>query len=469
MKIANLHYHLRTGGVTTVIRQQAAAVKSHCQLLLMSGEPSKEQFDAPFACIPGLAYDRFLSADTTPEKTADDVMQAMMKAFGCVADLLHVHNPLISKNRYLLKVLQQLQERGVRLLLQIHDFAEDGRPHVYYRGDEYPENCHYAVINSRDYHMLRKAGLDPKGLHMLENVVNPLPVHGLNILQENAVLYPVRAIRRKNIGEAILLNQFFKDDDALLITQPPNSREDQLSYQDWQAFVSHHNLNVKFEAGVERIFSELVAGARFLVTTSISEGFGFSFLEPWTAEKFLHGRLLPEICEDFSHNDVNLSHLYPALLIPVKWIDLERFKNTWSGCMHLAMEKFGMPDDFMDANASLKSLIHNDNIDFGILDETFQRQVIGLINADNGKKDELRQLNPFLDRFYSMIKRERISSNHNAVNRHYHPDSYTSKLLNIYKRVLNEQVSHKIDKTALLKQFLKPQNLSLLKWRRYEA
>ena len=36
MKIAFLHYHLKTGGVTTVIRQQIEAIQKDCETLAIS-------------------------------------------------------------------------------------------------------------------------------------------------------------------------------------------------------------------------------------------------------------------------------------------------------------------------------------------------------------------------------------------------------------------------------------------------
>ena len=113
------------------------------------------------------------------------------------------------------------QNRGIRLFLQIHDFAEDGRPHLYYPG-EYPADCHYGVINSRDYKILLNAGLEQKGLHKLFNMVNPFDGTRQDRGEKNVVLYPVRAIRRKNIGEAILLSLFFKNGATLAITRATN-------------------------------------------------------------------------------------------------------------------------------------------------------------------------------------------------------------------------------------------------------
>jgi len=90
-----------------------------------------------------------------------------------------------------------LQKRGVNLFLQIHDFAEDRRPFDYF-ADEYPVDCHYGVINQRDYEILLAAGLKQEGSHRLVNTVNPCRIKPQAELTKPLVLYPVRAIRLKN-------------------------------------------------------------------------------------------------------------------------------------------------------------------------------------------------------------------------------------------------------------------------------
>jgi len=191
---------------------------------------------------------------------------------------------MLAKNINFLKILKALQKRGIRLFLQIHDFAEDGRPLSYF-SEEYVSDCHYGVINSRDYNILLKAGLKKQGLHKIFNTIKPIDFNNKKINPGNYVLYPIRAIRRKNIGEAILLSLFFQNNETLTITLPPNSMPDIISYVGWKNFVKENNLDVEFEAGLKKDFSELVLSAKFIITTSITEGFGFSFLEPWTAKK----------------------------------------------------------------------------------------------------------------------------------------------------------------------------------------
>jgi hypothetical protein len=50
-----------------------------------------------------------------------------------------------------------------------------------------------------------------------------------------------------------------------------------------------------------------MSGARTVLTTSLKEGFGFSFLEPWTAGIPVAGRRLEAVCLDFEDEGVALS------------------------------------------------------------------------------------------------------------------------------------------------------------------
>jgi hypothetical protein len=52
MKIAFIHYHLKTGGVTTVVKQQVDALQDDCQTLVLSGSAPKDDFPAKSVIIP---------------------------------------------------------------------------------------------------------------------------------------------------------------------------------------------------------------------------------------------------------------------------------------------------------------------------------------------------------------------------------------------------------------------------------
>jgi hypothetical protein len=468
MKIAYLHYHLKTGGVTTVIRQQVEALKDFHDLLVLTGEMPEAVWPADVVHIPQLAYTPVFGHRIDPEETADLITRALNAKWpgqGC--DLLHIHNPFLAKNVFFLQIIKALKKMEIRLFLQLHDFAEDGRPQAYFQ-ESYPFDCHFGVINSRDYTILRQAGLKPDGLHQINNTVNPLLFSHKPVRRENRVLYPIRAIRRKNIGEAILLSLYFLHRETLTITLPPNSSQDIKSYEDWKSWTRHQDLNIEFDAGLHHDFEGLVRASRSIMTTSITEGFGFSFLEPWTAEKLLWGRKLPDICRDFESNHIDLGHLYTQLKIPLNWIGKTRLAKEWQTNMRRISGQFSITVSEPMIHHTFHEVIRDDAIDFGLLHENHQKSIIAMLLKSKTKQNDLKDLNPFLQSPGSVDNAETLIKNNKiAVLRHYHPKSYRGMLEDVYRRVMQTTVRHAIDKKKLLFLFLSPRNLSHLKWRPY--
>ena len=467
MKIAFIHYHLKTGGVTTVLKQQIKAIQNSCDTFVLTGSDQESSFPVDTVFIPGLGYDSFSKKKPPPHEVAESIISAISAKFGSKCDVLHVHNPTLAKNTNFLNILSELQKRNINLFLQIHDFAEDGRPKVYFF-DRYLSDCHYGVINSRDYDILLKAGLKKEGLHKIFNMVEPFTLKNTIDYTDNIVLYPIRAIRRKNIGEAILLSLFFKNHERLSITLPPNSPADFYSYTGWKNFVKNKKLNIEFESGLKNDFSKLVLSSRFLITTSISEGFGFSFIEPWCAKKIIWGRKLPDICSDFENNGIDLGHLYSELLVPVEWIGKDIFYQKWKDCILRNCKLLNYDIDKSSIDKTFSQVIKNNKIDFALFDESFQKNIISHVMSSKNDKNELIGLNPYLASVGIVPDKQRlIKNNMKAVFSNYNKDIYKEKLLEIYNKVSNNPVSHSIDKKILLSCFLDPRHFSLLKWCEY--
>lgn len=468
MKVAFLHYHLKPGGVTTVIRQQIEALQGVAEILVLTGGTDRSSFPAPTVFLEDLSYDTEGGARCPPAHTAEAMLDIMVREFKDLPDLVHVHNPTIAKNRHFLEIIRLLQARGIPLLLQIHDFAEDGRPQSYYREKPYPADCHYAVINLRDRNLLLKSGLKSEGLHFLPNPVSPISVPA-SVQPENRVLYPVRAIRRKNIGEALLLSLFFHDDASLAITLPPNSPADWAPYQFWKTLADATGLDVRFEAGVGENFPDLMAGSRYVLSTSVSEGFGFSFLEPWTAGKAVWGRYLPDILEDFESSGIRLDHLYPEIRVPLDWMDRQQLSQRFMGCLEYVCACYGVPLEPLNPERFVDTILSGGWIDFGLMDEPCQAMILNRVIRDKPSRRRLAADNPGIDRFNPEGGcLTRISTNREAIFNHYSIAGYRSRLQEVYRRVTTADVRHRIDKTRLILSFLIPETFSLLKWKSYD-
>ncbi|MCH7988084.1 MAG: hypothetical protein IID46_02915, partial [Planctomycetes bacterium] len=339
MNIAIVHYHLNRGGVTQVVRNHLLALDAVSDpdqrirtAILFGGRKQGWNNDLPeqlnaislkLCPIPQLDYDSRPVAE--PEALAAEMRSQLHRLeFSPGETVLHVHNHGIGKNASLPGALRILALEGYNLLLQIHDFAEDFRP-AHYRllqdaiGREslnetlYPQasQIHYAVLNRRDFSILQQAGVDASRLHFLPNPVVPASEekpdkeHARRKLHDRCnisrdqqyVLYPVRGIRRKNLGEALLWSLLAGNSTVVGITLAPINPAEQARYTGWKNLAAELDLPCRFETGEEQGlgFAENLAAADLILTTSVAEGFGMVFLESWLSDCHLAGRNLPEV------------------------------------------------------------------------------------------------------------------------------------------------------------------------------
>lgn len=472
MNIAFVHHHLRPGGVSRVIAEQINSLGDKVQTLVVSGEKPSHTVSFPFIVVPHLAYDRDRNDNMSPLDAAKLILKGIKSIWKDGADLFHFHNPTLGKNRDYLTVIKTLLSMGSKVLLQIHDFAEDGRP-FNYSNEKYPENCHYAVLNKRDYTILLRSGLKNEGLHLIPNPVKPLEVQDSfeqDSFEQDAfkqerdiVLYPVRAIRRKNIGEAVLLSLFLRDNEKVGVTLEPTSELDRRSYSDWVNFANSERLNIIFRLGIDHRFEKVLGRARCMLTTSIKEGFGFSFLEPWTAGRMLFGRILSDICSDFIEKGIRLEHLYKKISIPLSFIDKKLLYSKWQECYAQKMKQYGITVKPTDIEKSFYSLIDDNCIDYGYLSEGLQRQVIFQVQKNRKNYKKILDLNPFLEKISSFEGWEQlVENNRKIVTEEYSLTKNRVTLMNVYERVLNVEVKHSIDKRVVLDAFNTPEKNFLL-------
>jgi len=95
MKIAFLHYHLKPGGVTTVIRQQILAIQNDCEILIITGEKPLTDWGVKTIVIPNIAYDQPEIDSPAPEISAEKISRAITDYWPSGCDVPHVHNPLL--------------------------------------------------------------------------------------------------------------------------------------------------------------------------------------------------------------------------------------------------------------------------------------------------------------------------------------------------------------------------------------
>lgn len=470
MRVALIHYHLRRGGVTSVLYNQANALfEAGDEVLIITGEANSDDVRIPQAVVEDLRYDPYRPSPVPEEDMislraealADGVIAAMKARWGTAADIVHVHNPLIRKNAALPAALDILRKRGLKLLLQNHDLSEDFRPDVYIENEEYPENCHYAVINRRDYSFLCRAGLKAEGLHFLPNEVRP--VAATPGLERKRYLYPVRAIRRKNIGEALLLSLFIPKGRTVAITLPPVSEKEIPVYHKWMEFAREMDLPAEFGTGLRESLADVYGSAIGIVTTSVKEGFGFSFLEPWTAGREVLGRRIDYVCRDFENTGVRFRTFYSSLDIPQVYISIPAFRKKMEETMTMIYQSFGQEPPRYILSVIGEDLRSRSTVDFGRMDEAAQMGIIRIANSNRMVYQDLAEANPFLAGLAGWQPDEEwIEGNNLAIRTHYSREQILKILKEIYSAVIHRQVIHKISKTILLELYLDPLRLSLV-------
>ena len=474
MKIVIVHYHLKPGGVTSVILNTLKACQQEADFLVLTGEPAPE-FNYPYRVVPGLQYEQ-KRPKLSVSQLLTELKQAAKDYFGSSPDLWHFHNHSLGKNTLLPQVVWELARDKVPLLLHIHDFAEDGRPanyqlmlNTFAQGDPkrlakylYPKaaHVHYAVLTSRDSSFLQKAGANFNQVHLLANPVEVDfgPEKRDQVLPKEFSmlwLYPTRAIRRKNIGEFILL-ALLCPDTILATTRGPENPFFRPVFEGWKSFVQTRNLkNVWFELALNYDFTALFEQAKAIVSTSISEGFGLVFLEPWLKAKPLVGRDLPEITKDFKEKGLRLD-LYQRFLFPLDWLDQNYLRNKLVLVRQKQLKAYQIVPSSSDLEELWQDFVHNQQIDFGRLDEELQQIVLDFLIKNPNQKTIFPQPKP---------EQKWIEHNRKIVQTEFSLSKYKTKLLTIYDQVLQAKPTEldSMEAMVLLKEFLAPKRFNFLK------
>lgn len=390
MNVAIVHYHLGHGGVPQTIRTHSRILaRQRIPHVILAGSHLPQDVSLPVLTIPGLGYGDHMTVPHEPEELADEMIHAATRHLGRVPDLWHVHNHSLGKNPALSAAVGILAREGCRLLLHIHDLAEDGRPALYAsirRLDTlYPfsTNVHYAFLNQRDRSVFVAAGLPESQSHILEGLAQSLPETSTVLDPPSChsaplLFAPVRGIRRKNLGELVLLSVLLPP-ARIAISRPPADPTSLAIHNRWQAFASIHAPRVDFAVtgripphpDADASFETWVHHATHIIGTSVAEGFGLSFLEarewgkPFVGRRLSHLRHLapPDSC-------------YDRLLIPHDWIagnilrehlESALSRDDRTRCCHPRLPHLAQ---------ILADLTADGMLDFGNLPECLQQSVI---------------------------------------------------------------------------------------------
>jgi len=509
VNLAILHYHLNRGGVTRVIENQLTAIDA----VLDGSEPwqaallyggRREGFRRE---LPGQLRSTRLSLHEAPLLDYDDAhhqgagendeaLHGQLTAaldrlgFAPAETLLHVHNHSLGKNRHLPAAVVRLAVDGYAVVLQIHDFAEDFRAGNYRQLGEtemlYPQatNVHYAAINGRDYEILAEAGVPAGQLHLLPNPVPPADRRpsrrdarqrlagrfGIEP-EDRFALYPVRCIRRKNVGEVLLCGALAPPGMVFGLTLPPLNPAEVPVHEGWKRLAAELELPCRFELGAPGglSFAENLAAADLILTTSLAEGFGMVFLESWLAGLPLVGRDLPEITSDFTAAGLRFDWLSPQLRVPVAWVGTEAFRDRVTGAYRHTLDAYGRPQP-PDPDRLMSGRVADGLVDFGDLDEPMQREVIRTVCQGKKQRRAVLDHNSWLEEALTIGgEHARAAIEHNArtIDRHYGLEAIGRRLLELYARAAASPRGEKPQPLAsaghILDRFLDPGRFRLIR------
>jgi len=472
VRVAILHFHLRQGGVTRIIEMACTALlEQGADPLIISGEPPPPGCRVPrerVAVVPDLAYD---VAASSAELLRSAVEVAMRRHWGSSPDIIHLHNHALGKNLALPLVATAWAREGRALVLQIHDFAENGRPANYQKllaqlgGAEglsrslYPASSRvgYALLNSGDCARLQSVSR-PGACRVLPNPV-ALPVGGEPVEKsligaDRVVVYPTRAIRRKNLGEALLWATQSPAGEKIVLTAAPESPRDRVFHDKWQSFADERNLPVVFDAqrAFQRALIDFFRGADLCLTTSVGEGFGMAFLEPWAAGCGLVGRDLPAVTGDFRAAGLKLDHLYGRLGVPTEWLD---DLTPWlRSQLQAACAAYQVEFEEAFLSEAMRSIEGEGKVDFGALDEDLQRKIlIGVVE----KRLDVSAMSPSPSSGMGVCPLSQIVSNRQVVENAFSLSAYGSRLISLYEELTAAAPSPAVslDAMRVLRAFLR--------------
>ena len=484
MSVALVHYHLRPGGVTRVIeRQSEALVSAGIEHVVLSGTQQEGFGKIPVKVVPALDYNTSQASGKPDEEPLhEQLLRTACSALGAEPDCWHIHNPTLGKNTLFPSLITKLATSQTPLILQLHDFAEDGRPENYQglRVHEqlYPlaPQIRYLTINSRDLSFLRSVGVPAGQSSLLPNAVIAPPTSPPETAfypDSSLILYPVRGIRRKNLGEFCLLSGLAAGEASFALALPPQNRRWLSSYQQWVNAARKFDLPVRMGvvgqsspgSAANCSFASWLGHSTHLISTSIAEGFGLTFLEAAALGRPLLGRDLPEITSDFKRCGAITGSLYDELLIPRDWIEEHRLHEFLNDHLHRLYHSYGelLSDNLI--TQTFDALHTGRHLDFGNLPEELQLELLPQAFGNPG--DILSRKGESI-----LPIREWLTGALNAQSTEITPDlspwspeTYRSSYQRIYKDITTCQAGSPnwLDRRLLLEKFLQPGRFHFLR------
>jgi len=449
MRVVMIHYHLREGGVTRVLQSLASGLRARgCEVVAASGEGNPDSHDVPTHVHPDLGYSLEMKSPEELESLAewlDGLAGSSSEA------VFHFHNPTLGKNPAVCALPEILLRRGRAVVAHVHDFAEDGRPDLLEEiarsglGDRlYPIHPRLLWISLTPVcdAVLARAGVPSECRLTLPNPVEmPAWLDPGAGRDDSLVLYPGRGIARKNLAEFLLWSAIAPSGLRFATTlRPPVTSPEFVFHQRWKRLARDLGLPVDFAIGGRGP----VAAPRAVLSTSVREGFGLAFAEPWLAGIAAGGRMPPHVSSQWQMSGI----IFPA-----------------------AYQRIGVSSHWLAGLRGVTERISNGWIDFGCLPPEDQELVLLTVAAKPGILDaaamvecadgEMIPPQEWLRCFLTPCPAGILEENQRVVRTLYDPAALASRLDQAYARVVAAPATHPpeyADARAVLAAFSPPAN-----------
>ena len=288
------------------------------------------------------------------------------------------------------------------------------------------------------------------------------------------VLYAVRGIRRKNLGEVFLLAALSPSGTRYATTLAPTQERWLPVFEKWQAFVKSSGLPVDLAVvggvsteGGDSSFEAWQEQSTHFVTTSVAEGFGLAFLEAAAAGKPLFGRDLPSIAGDQAAQGIKAGHLYQRLLIPASWIDPERLRQHLTDALQKLFLAYGCDLSCKFLEEVSDALDFDRHLDFGNLPEDLQQLALQHLLDASAADEVLVEIEgarfPAAGWLEKTLAERRPTATADQL-QHYSPESHLTRLVGLHDELLatTPQSPAFLPKHQVLRQYLRPRNFHFL-------
>ncbi|MBL9134545.1 MAG: hypothetical protein JNK85_01690 [Verrucomicrobiales bacterium] len=410
MHLIVVHYHYRPGGVRRVIELgtphvlRAIGDGPH-RVTLAGGEAPDAEWLAGFQraigrerlttfCDAALGYteESRLSGSALMTRV-EACLESLIEASRAADTVVWAHNLGLGRNiRLTAALMGRCEALGVRMVAHHHDWWFD---HRWGRWAEMKRLgvrtlagaaqmvfgaggwVRHAAINQADARILRRLGRGQSG--WMPNLVERSPAVSESELCEAREwltgrlgdaapvwLLPCRYLRRKNVGEALLVTRWLRPEAWMVTTGGPSSVDEQPSYRRWQENGRRRGWRFRLGilAGVQgRVptVAALAKASEAMLLTSVQEGFGLPYLEAAAAGRPLVCRRLRMVEPDLRRFGFRFPHAYREVWIDPSLFDLgaERARQAvlfreWRARLPTALQRGVEPPELLTAGGGWK-------------------------------------------------------------------------------------------------------------------